>query len=374
MQSVNDIPTGLRVPAQIPLDAKVFKLSQADLADLGLNNNLAFTYYKGMIAYCSEEQTRWEWREPNSEQEVGLLPTHYTYPDNLVVFGADYSTKQYNFFPIMVGNSSSETTPQQLLNKLEMSFDWKSGNKVDITTVPSDLPKKNTNNIYNRNGFIGYNKPKEEDGNVVHPLFFAEDSYKPEVLIEAYIHNLGVKIKDFSSIAEYKPTLIISKYSPSKKKKVPFPNVGFSEITWRKGSFKFSADDDPVRLTRVPIQASYQVLDFGQEHYFRTTRKFQNNNNFTGGEIILCTRGAGYRYSSLTPSKGYSKAFVYLQFHIEITVDGNTYLSAPLGRLKMIASIEPKLDRSYTFNPGDIVPIQFTELTVRKTRIYFKHT
>lgn len=371
MQSVNDIPTGLRVPAQIPLDAKVFKLSQADLADLGLNNNLAFTYYKGMIAYCSEEQTRWEWREPNSKQEVGLLPTHYTYPDNLVVFGVDYSTKQYNFFPIMVGNSSSETTPQQLLNKLEMSFDWKSGNKVDITTVPSDLPKKNTNNIYNRNGFIGYNKPKEEEGNVVHPLFFTGEFYKSEVLIEAYIHNLGVKIKDFSSIAEYNPTLIISKYSPSKRKTVPFPNVGFNKTTWRKGSFKFSADDDPVRLTRVPIQASYQVLDFGQEHYFRTTRKFQNSNNFTKGEIILCTRGAGYRYSSLTPSKGYSKAFVYLQFHIEITVDGNTYLSAPLGRLKMIASIEPKLDKLYTFNPGDIVPIQIAE---GKTRIYFKHT
>jgi hypothetical protein len=97
--SVNDIPVGLRIPSQIPLDAKVYKLSQADLAYLGPSSNLAYTYFKGMIAYCALEQTRWEWREPKFVGEVGLLPTNFLYPSNLIIFGIDYSQKSYNFFP-----------------------------------------------------------------------------------------------------------------------------------------------------------------------------------------------------------------------------------------------------------------------------------
>jgi hypothetical protein len=99
--SVNDIPVGLRIPSQIPLDAKVYKLSQADLAYLGPSSNLAYTYFKGMIAYCALEETRWEWREPNFVGEVGLLPTNFLYPSNLIIFGIDYSQKAYNFFPFI---------------------------------------------------------------------------------------------------------------------------------------------------------------------------------------------------------------------------------------------------------------------------------
>lgn len=108
--SVNDIPAGLRVPAQIPLDAKVYKLSQADLSNLGPSNNLAYTYFKGMIAYCAQEQTRWEWREPKFVGEVGLLSSNFVYPDNLSIFGIDYSLKTYNFF--LMPTASAIAGPQ----------------------------------------------------------------------------------------------------------------------------------------------------------------------------------------------------------------------------------------------------------------------
>jgi hypothetical protein len=263
MQSINDIPAGLRVPAQVPLDGKIYFANQSTLANLGPSNNLAFTYFKGMIAYCAQEQTRWEWREPNTISEVGLLPTNFVYPSNLTIFGVDYSAKSYNFFPVTFNNTNTQSTPEQILNSLEMSFDWKKGQVTDITKTPQDLPEKVTNNIHIRNGFIGYNKPELIAGQVFHPqIFNGEDP----VLFEALVYNLGIKIKDFSEIADYNPTLVISKYTPTTKKKANIPEENFPILTWRKGSYKISLDNDPIRLTRVPIQASYQVIDFGQEH------------------------------------------------------------------------------------------------------------
>ena len=87
---------GLRVQTQIPLNVKEYKESEEALKDLGLNNNLAFTYEKGLIVYCVEEGTRWEWRE-NIDDEEGLLPIDFIYPDNTMTFGIDYSNKSFNF-------------------------------------------------------------------------------------------------------------------------------------------------------------------------------------------------------------------------------------------------------------------------------------
>ena len=101
MQSTNDIPAGLRVPAQIPLDGKLYFASQNVLADLGPSNNLAFTYYKGMRVYCAQEQTRWEWRQPDNPSEVGLLVSNFTYPPGLIINGVDYGNKEYNFFKVL---------------------------------------------------------------------------------------------------------------------------------------------------------------------------------------------------------------------------------------------------------------------------------
>lgn len=48
--NTNDVQTGLRVVSQIPLDEKTHFASEAALKNLGTDNNLAFSYYKGMPA------------------------------------------------------------------------------------------------------------------------------------------------------------------------------------------------------------------------------------------------------------------------------------------------------------------------------------
>ena len=101
----NDVQTGLRVVSQIPLDEKTHFLSEEDLKNLGINNNLAFTYYEGMQVYCVAEKTRYIWEESHT----GLLPVSFTYPNNLIVNGVDYSNKVYNFVPISTAPDGSET-------------------------------------------------------------------------------------------------------------------------------------------------------------------------------------------------------------------------------------------------------------------------
>lgn len=99
MADFSNIPVGLKIPTQIPLDVKKFKLNEAALIDLGLSNNLAFTYHDGISIYCFEEKTTYIWREVQvGEENTGLRPTDYTYPNNVITFGIDYSNKTYNFF------------------------------------------------------------------------------------------------------------------------------------------------------------------------------------------------------------------------------------------------------------------------------------
>ena len=99
MANFTNIPTGLKITTQIPLDVKQYSLSESVLSDLGLNNNLAFTYYDGMRVFCQNERTIWEWREVQTgEENTGLLNDDFTYPDNHIVFDIDYSLKVFNFF------------------------------------------------------------------------------------------------------------------------------------------------------------------------------------------------------------------------------------------------------------------------------------
>lgn len=98
MPDFNDIPTGLRVPSQIPLDIKEYFATLADMLDLGTNDNKAFTYYKGFRAYCVENDNIYIWKEAVPELGPGLLPSNFTYPNGTECFGVDYSNKEYNFF------------------------------------------------------------------------------------------------------------------------------------------------------------------------------------------------------------------------------------------------------------------------------------
>ena len=100
MADVTNIPTGLGVPTQIPLDVKGYALNEATLAYLGVGDNLAFTYHEGLRVVCIEERKVYEWREVGvGEENTGLVPLDFTYPTELNnTYGINYSDKKYNFF------------------------------------------------------------------------------------------------------------------------------------------------------------------------------------------------------------------------------------------------------------------------------------
>ena len=101
MSLSNDIPTKLRVPAQLALDAKSVVTTLSELQTLGTNNNLAYTYYKGMKVLCSENLKVYMWRPVEEEETGGTLASNFTYPNNIVSEdGVDYSNTAYNFFEI----------------------------------------------------------------------------------------------------------------------------------------------------------------------------------------------------------------------------------------------------------------------------------
>ena len=84
MSLTNDIPTKLRVPAQLALDAKSVVTTLSQLQTLGTNNNLAYTYYKGMEVLCSENLGIYRWRPVNEGETGGTLPSNFTYPAGIV--------------------------------------------------------------------------------------------------------------------------------------------------------------------------------------------------------------------------------------------------------------------------------------------------
>lgn len=97
MALVNDIQTGLRVPAPAPLDSKLYVLTYSSLESLGTSNNLAYSYYKGMVVYCVETDKYYKWR-PKVGSEVGTLAEDFTYPNPFISNGITYSGQVYNFF------------------------------------------------------------------------------------------------------------------------------------------------------------------------------------------------------------------------------------------------------------------------------------
>ena len=113
MSLTNNIPTKLRVPAQLALDAKSVVTTLSELQTLGTNNNLAYTYYKGMEVLCSENLGIYRWRPVKEGETGGTLPSNFTYPAGIVSEdGVVYSNIAYNFFEISLTGPQGETGPQ----------------------------------------------------------------------------------------------------------------------------------------------------------------------------------------------------------------------------------------------------------------------
>lgn len=95
-----NIPTGLKITSQIPLDVKKYVKDESTLSNLGVDNNLAFTYHDQLEVLCLQEKRVYIWREVQpGEENTGLVPLDFIYPSNLPeTYGIDYSNKKYNFF------------------------------------------------------------------------------------------------------------------------------------------------------------------------------------------------------------------------------------------------------------------------------------
>ena len=93
-----NILSALEVSGQIPLDAKLYFTTLAELKDLGDNNIKAFKYYELMPVTCVEDKQKYVWREKVNANDVGILDEDFTYPANAISFGIDYSERVFNFF------------------------------------------------------------------------------------------------------------------------------------------------------------------------------------------------------------------------------------------------------------------------------------
>ena len=96
----SNIPTGLKITSQIPLNVKEFCKDEDTLAYLGVDDNLAFTYHDQLEVLCLAEKSIYIWREVQSgEENTGLIPLDFTYPLGLPeIYNISYSGKTYNFF------------------------------------------------------------------------------------------------------------------------------------------------------------------------------------------------------------------------------------------------------------------------------------
>ena len=135
MSLTNNIPTKLRVPAQLALDAKSVVTSLSQLQTLGTNNNLAYTYYKGMPVICSEDLGIYRWRPVNEGETGGTLPSNFTYPAGIVSEdGVVYSNIAYNFFKETTLTVENLTKLVQINNVGEGAEVYKDSTIVGDTT------------------------------------------------------------------------------------------------------------------------------------------------------------------------------------------------------------------------------------------------
>lgn len=98
----SNIPTGLKITTQIPLNVKEFCKDEATLAYLGVDDNLAFTYHDQLEVLCLAEKSIYIWREVQpGEENTGLVPLDFTYPTGLSnVYDINYSSRKFNFFKV----------------------------------------------------------------------------------------------------------------------------------------------------------------------------------------------------------------------------------------------------------------------------------
>ena len=137
MANFSNIPTGLKITSQIPLNVKEWCKNEATLAYLGVDDNLAFTYHDQLEVLCLAEKTLYIWREVQpGEENTGLVPLDFTYPTGLSnVYDINYSGKKYNFF---LKEYVTIETLQDLI-KIENVGSIKCGKSQEVNEIELEL-------------------------------------------------------------------------------------------------------------------------------------------------------------------------------------------------------------------------------------------
>lgn len=99
-----DVPNARFLSAQSPLDSKNHVNTLAELKDLGENAFKAYTYYKGMLIYCHENNTRYEWTDDLTDKKK-LLTKDFIYPNGINYNEFIYSNKRFNFIPFKTSSN-----------------------------------------------------------------------------------------------------------------------------------------------------------------------------------------------------------------------------------------------------------------------------
>lgn len=158
MSLVNDIPTKLRVPAQLALDAKTVVTTLSQLQTLGANNNLAYTYYKGMPVLCSDNLGLYRWRPVEEGETGGTLPSNFTYPAGIISEdGVDYSNITYNFF------KETTLTAENFSELIQMRNVGEGVGLYKDNILIGDIKYFNLKSLYSNDFVI----EESEDGNTV---------------------------------------------------------------------------------------------------------------------------------------------------------------------------------------------------------------
>lgn len=188
-QDFNNIPAGLNIPTQIPLNVKENIINEATLAYLGVSNNLAYTYHDQLIVNCLTEGTRYVWREVKvGEENTGLVPLDFTYPPNIIVYGVIYSNRKFNFFKL------------PSLKKTYSVANIGTGESVykDSTVVPDNTQfnlKKISSNTLAVTTSVDGNTINIEQPDSGIPMFIVNSSY-------IGIEELGTQTKPFKDIQQ----------------------------------------------------------------------------------------------------------------------------------------------------------------------------
>lgn len=188
-QDFNNIPAGLKITTQIPLNIKENILNEVTLSYLGISNNLAFAYHDQLIVNCLEEGTRYMWRKVKiGEENTGLVPLDFIYPPNIISYGIDYSNKKFNFFkipeppivdyPVIDGISTGTGMPV---------YDGLNNKKIKVSSIKSNtltinkesdgtinINSINTEFNYLKSYYINYNYSptplSPADGSIIRPF------------------------------------------------------------------------------------------------------------------------------------------------------------------------------------------------------------